>query len=71
MVEALSNYGIMVSSTSACHSSKQKGSYVVKSIGKSDSVSNNTIRVSFSYLNKKEEVDALIKYLDKIMGEIR
>lgn len=71
VVEALSNYGIMVSSTSACHSSKQKGSYVVKSIGKSDSVSNNTIRVSFSYLNKKEEVDTLIKYLDKIMGEIR
>ena len=42
VVEALSNYGIMVSSTSACHSSKQKGSYVVKSLGKSDNIFNNT-----------------------------
>ena len=52
VVEALSNYGIMVSSTSACHSSKQKGSYVVKSLGKNDNISNNTVIVSFSYLNK-------------------
>ena len=71
IVEALSNYGIMVSSTSACHSSKQKGSYVVKSLGKSDNIFNNTIRVSFSYLNKKEDVELLIKCLDKIIGEIR
>lgn len=71
VVEALSNYGIMVSSTSACHSSKQKGSYVVKSLGKSDNIFNNTVRVSFSYLNKKEDVELLIKCLDKIIGEIR
>lgn len=71
VVEALSNNGIMVSSTSACHSSKQKGSYVVKSLGKNENISNNTVRVSFSYLNNKEEVETLIKCLDKIMGEIR
>lgn len=71
IVEALSNAGIMVSSTSACHSSKQKGSYVVKSLGKSDIIANNTIRVSFSYLNNIEEVDALTNNLDRIIGEIR
>ena len=71
VVEALSNANIMVSSTSACHSSKQKGSYVVKAIGKSDNIANNTVRVSFSYLNTLEEVDALINNLDKIIGEIR
>ena len=71
VVEALSNNGIMVSSVSACHSSKEKGSYVVKSLGKSDKASNNTIRVSLDYTNTKEEIETLISTLDKIIGEIR
>ena len=71
VVEALSNKGIMVSSTSACHSSKEKGSYVVKSLGKSDAISNNTIRVSLSYMNTKEEMEIFIKALDEIIGAIR
>lgn len=71
VVEALSNSNIMVSSTSACHSSKKKGSYVVKSLGKDDNISNNTVRVSFSYLNKKEDVKCLIDNLNRIIGEIR
>ena len=71
VVEALSNLGIMVSSISACHSSKEKGSHVVKAIGKSDNLANNTIRVSFSYLNTSEEVDKLIASLDNIIGAIR
>ena len=71
VVEALSNYGVMVSSTSACHSSKEKGSYVVKSIGKSDAISRNTVRVSLDYTNTKEETLDFLSYLDKIIGEIR
>ena len=51
VVEALSNNGIMVSSISACHSSKEKGSHVVKGLGKSEKIAGNTIRVSLSYLN--------------------
>ena len=71
IVEALSNNNIMVSSVSACHSSKEKGSYVVKSIGKDDKVANNTIRVSLDYSNTLEEVDMFISTLEKIIGEIR
>lgn len=71
VVEALSNENIMVSSTSACHSSKEKGSHVVKSIGKDDKISSNTIRVSLDYSNTLEEVDILISTLNKIIGEIR
>lgn len=71
VVEALSNLGIMVSSISACHSSKEKGSHVLKAMGKGDEIANNTIRVSFSYLNTLEEVDALTKALDDIIGAIR
>ena len=71
IVEALSNAGIMVSSTSACHSRNEKGSYVVKALGKEENISRNTVRVSFAYTNAKEEVDALINNLERIIGEIR
>ena len=71
VVEALSNNNIMVSSTSACHSSKEKGSYVVKALGKDDKISNNTVRVSLDYTNTMEEIDIFISTLDKIIGEIR
>ena len=71
VVEALSNNNILVSSVSACHSSKEKGSYVVKSLGKSDKISNNTVRVSLDYLNSMEEIEIFISTLEKIIGEIR
>ena len=71
IVEALSNYGVMVSSVSACHSSKEKGSYVVKSLGKSDKAVMNTIRVSLDYTNTKEEILEFLSILDKVIGEIR
>ena len=71
VVEALSNNNIMVSSTSACHSSKEKGSYVVKSLNKSDRAANNTIRVSLDRSNTIEEIEIFINTLNQIIGEIR
>lgn len=71
VVEALSNAGIMVSSISACHSSKEKGSYVVASLGKNEVVSNNTVRVSLDYLNTNDDIDTLVSTLDKIIKDIR
>lgn len=71
VVEALSRRGIMVSSTSACSSNKEKGSYVVASINKDSNVYNNTIRVSLSYLNSEEEMNYFIESLDSIIKEIR
>lgn len=71
VVEALSNAGIMVSSISACHSSKEKGSYVVASLGKSELISNNTVRVSLDYLNTNEDIDTVVSTLDKIIKDIR
>ena len=70
-MEALSNNGIMVSSISACHSSKEKGSHVVKALGKDEKAVNNTIRVSLSYLNNKEDIETFIKNLENIIGAIR
>ena len=61
----------MVSSTSACHSSKEKGSYVVASLGKSEKAINNTVRVSLDSTNTMEEIDTFVSILDEIIGEIR
>ena len=71
VVEALSNLGVMVSSISACHSKKEKGSHVVKALGKGDKIANNTIRVSLSYLNTEEDIKILISDLEQIIGAIR
>ena len=71
IVEALSRRGIYVSSISACHSKKEKFSYVVDALKKDKKIAKNTIRVSFSYDNTVEEVEVLKEELHKIIGEIR
>ena len=70
-MEALSNKGIMVSSTSACHSHKEKGSYVVYEMTNDEKLSRNTIRVSFGWQNTLEEVNTLCDALEEIVAGIR
>ena len=71
VVEALSNAGIMVSSTSACHSHKEPISEVVLAMTNNLALAKNTVRISFDANNTMEEVDELIKQLERIMGEIK
>ena len=71
VVEALSNKGIMVSSLSACHSKHEDYSYVVYAMNHDMKLAHNTIRVSFSYENTVDNVNALIRALKQIMKEIK
>lgn len=71
IVESLSNQHIMVSSTSACHAHEEPMSYVVKAIGKSDLLSHNTIRVSFSNENTIDDVNTFTGILDKTVKELK
>ena len=71
VVEALSNEGIMVSSTSACHAHKEPLSEVVLMMSHNLSLAKNTIRVSFDSSNTLEEIDTLINKLTNIIGEIK
>ena len=71
VVEALSNEGIMVSSTSACHAHKEPISEVVLAMTNNLSLAKNTIRISFDPSNTLEEVDILINKLNHIIGEIK
>ena len=71
VVEALSNKGIMVSSLSACHSKYEDYSYVVYAMNQDMKLAHNTIRVSFSYENNVDDVNALIRGLKQIIKEIK
>ena len=71
VVEALSNRNIMVSSLSACHSKNEDYSYVVLAMNNDMKLAHNTIRVSFSYENNVDDVNALIRSLKIIMKEIK
>ena len=71
VVEALSNKEIMVSSLSACHSKNEDYSYVVYAMNQDMKLAHNTIRVSFSYENTVDDVNALIRALKQIVKEIK
>lgn len=67
VLEALSLKDIYVSSTSACNSKKEEGSYVINNIYNNIIRSKNTIRISFNEYNTKEEIDIFIKELTTIL----
>lgn len=71
IVEGLSNKGIMVSSTSACHARGETGSYVVKALGKDEKISHNTIRVSLDEANTLDEMNKFIESLEEIERNIK
>jgi cysteine desulfurase len=71
IVEALSNEGIMVSSISACHQKLTTSSYVVKALGRSEELANNTMRISFDKMTKLEDIQAFIKAFEAVVARIR
>ncbi len=71
VVEALSSMGIYVSTVSACYSKKEKMSYVLKALGKSDIIASNSIRVSLDEHISLEDIAYFINSLKKILESIR
>ena len=70
IVNALSEEGIYVSSKSACSSYSKEFSNSVYALTHDDFISKNSLRVSFSYLTSKEEIDIFLKELSKIVKSI-
>ena len=71
IVNALSNKGIYVSSKSACSSYSKEYSKSVYAVSNDEFISKNSLRVSFSYLTSKEEIDIFVKELKKIHDELK
>ena len=63
MLHYLSSLGIYVSSGSACSSNSGHHSSALTAYGRSADEADTSVRISFSYKNEKEDVDALIEGL--------
>jgi cysteine desulfurase len=61
--------GISVSSGSACSSQLNKPSHVLKAIGLSDTLANETLRISFGKDTRKGDIDYTVKTIRKYIKE--
>ena len=66
----LDEYGICVSSGSACNSDSNDPSHVLLAIGLNKQLANGTIRVTLGDENTKEDIDFLVKRLKEIIPKI-
>lgn len=71
LLHYLEESGIYVSTRSACSSNKKNGSHVLKAINLTTEEIEGTLRISFSYENKKEEIDYVVEKLKDAVEEIR
>lgn len=67
----LDAYGVMCSTGSACSSKTLEPSHVLKALGMSYQESQGSVRFSFGKENTKEQVDYVMKYLPKIVEQLR
>ena len=68
-VSMLHQYGVIVSTGSACSSGSDQPSHVATAMGIPFTVARNTLRVSFSNLNTKAELDDVIKAFKMIVSQ--
>ncbi|MBM4763002.1 cysteine desulfurase family protein [Bacillus sp. B15-48] len=63
VIEFLDSMNIYISSAAACKSNHSRGPSVLESLGLSRSIAECALRVSFSYMNTKKEIDLFVETL--------
>lgn len=71
MMNALNARHICVSSQSTCSSRAKAPSHTLTAMGLAENITYGAIRISFSHLTRKEEIDYLLDSLKEIMNEYR
>lgn len=71
LMYALDQYGIAVSTGSACNSDSDGPSHVLKAIGCSDEEANNSLRISISDLTTAKEISYTIETIKTLVALIR
>lgn len=71
MMNALNAKNICVSTQSTCSSRTKAPSHTLTAMGLSEDITYGAIRVSFSHLTKKDEIDYLLTCLKEIINEYR
>lgn len=67
----LDQAGICASSGSACTSGAMDPSHVLRAIGLSDEMAHESLRLTLSYENTKEEIDTVVGELKRIVERLR
>jgi len=71
LVHALEERGVFVSTGSACHSRHKRSSHVLEAMGIKEERLQGAIRISFSYLNQKEEIEKAVAILAEVTEDLR
>lgn len=71
LIVLLSMYGICASTGSACSSSSNEPSHVLKAIGLSDDGANSSIRFTLSNYNTFDELDYVVDVLKQCVADLR
>jgi cysteine desulfurase len=71
VVALASEYGICISSGSACHSGDPKPSYVLKAIGLTDEQAFSSVRISLGRFNGEQDVKYFCEMFPKIIAQLR
>jgi len=67
----LDSYGVLCSTGSACSTESSVPSHVLKALGYSDEHAHSSIRFSLGKNTSKQDIDYVMKYLVKIVVELR
>src|SRR5690606_9927639 len=64
-------HGIAVSSGSACTSASQEPSYVLRALGRSDELSQSSIRFSLGRYTTESDIDMAIEQVRRVVSRLR
>ena len=67
----LDEYGVQISTGSACMTGKQQPSHVQKAMGISDDQAKSSLRISLSSFTTREEIDAAVEAIKKAVKKLR
>jgi cysteine desulfurase NifS len=70
LVIALDQYGISLSSGSACKSGSPEPTHVLLAMGRSEEEAHCSVRFSLSHLTTREEILTTVKMFDKVLEEM-
>jgi cysteine desulfurase len=70
LLQALSGYGVYVSTGAACSGKKGNMSHVAQALGLDEETSSGLLRFSFSALNTSEEIDFALAKIKQVLAEL-
>ena len=70
-MHALEEYDIYISTKSACSSKHTDVSHTLAAMHLDDEIAKSALRISFSHLTTKEEIDTFLKALDESLKNVK